>query len=452
MDYNLPVTETLAHLALILGLTLANGFFAGSEIGLLSVRKTRLREMAEDGNRAARVALRLRGNPERMMATVQVGITVVGTTAAVFGGATLEEPLIAYLEQAGAGTFAKGIALAAVVALVSYLTIVLGELVPKSLALRSSERFALFASRPISAVAWIARPIVWLLTTSANVVLRPFGDSTKFSETRLSPEELQQLVDEAGTVGSLDASAADIASRAIDLASLRVHAIMLPRTAIRWLRSDWSAERVLSVMRESPHARYPVHRGEGEDVAGYVLAREVFEAVVSQPELDLGRLVRQVPFLPESAGVLAATKTLQRARTEMAIVVDEQGSVSGLITIEDITEELVGPVMAEHEEARERVVREGPHRFVVDGLLPLHEASRELEIELPEEASIATVAGLVVARAGRIPAVGERVQIDERIEAEVVEATRRRVVKVRLHIAHVALDSLELDARAPQDG
>jgi putative hemolysin len=417
-----------------LGLTIANGFFAGSEIGLLSVRKTRLRELADEGNGAARVALRLRGDPERMLATVQVGITVVGTTAAVFGGSTLEDPLAVALEGVGAGRFAEPIAFAGVVALVSYLTIVLGELVPKSLALRASARYALLVARPIAAIAWIARPIVWLLTASANVVLKPFGDSTRFTETRLSPEELQQLVDEAGTVGSLDASAADIASRAIDLASLRVHAIMLPRTSIVWLRVESSIEDILEAMRGAPHARYPVRRGDAEDVAGYVLARDVFDAVVRDGRLNLAKLVRQVPFLPESAAVLAAMKTLQRARTELALVVDEQGSVSGLVTIEDIAEELVGPVMAEHEQVHEPIVREAPDRFLVDGSLRLHEASRELEIELPEEPGFTTVAGLVVARAGRIPGVGERLKIDEHLEAEVVEATRRRVVTVRLHL------------------
>ncbi|MFO0695874.1 MAG: CNNM domain-containing protein, partial [Polyangiales bacterium] len=178
------------ELSVILGLTLLNGFFSAAEIAVLSVRKTRLAELADEGSSGAEAVLRLRHDPERFLATVQIGITVVGATAGAFGGATLEAPLTEALVAFGFGRWAQNLALALVVALISYLSIVLGELVPKSLALRSSETISLFSARPLLALSFLARPLVWFLTISSNLVLRPFRDSTTFVEARLSPEEL----------------------------------------------------------------------------------------------------------------------------------------------------------------------------------------------------------------------------------------------------------------------
>jgi putative hemolysin len=424
----------LGDVSVLVALTLANGFFSGSEIGLISVRKTQLQELADSGSRAARLALRLRADPERMLATVQVGITVVSATAAVFGGARLEEPLTALLERAGAGRAAKELAFVMVVALVSYLSIVLGELVPKSLALRSGQRVALIVARPITALAWLARPIVWLFTASANLLLKPFGDRTQFSETRLSREELQQLLDEAAIVGSIDASASEIASRSLDAGSLRMSAVMLPRTEIVSLSLDWPRERILEVMRTTPHARYPVATAEREEISGYVLAREVFETLLRGSDAKLDGLVRTMSVFPEHAAVLPSLKELQRARTHIALVVDELGGVAGLVTVEDIAEELVGEVVAEHEQPKRRVRREPDGSFVVDATLGIHVVSREIDHDLPEDPTWSTLAGLVVARAGAIPRTGDRVTIDSRLEAEVLEASHRRVISVRLRI------------------
>ena len=190
------------ELLVIVALPLATGLFAATEIAILSVRKTRLRELAAEGNGAARALLEMRAEPERFLATVQVGITVIGATAAAFGGATVARAFSLALEHVGVkAEAADKLGLALVISLISYLTLVLGELVPKSLALRSSEQYALLAARPLAALAWLAQPIVWFLTASSNVVLRLFRDRTTFTEARLSKEELQQLVDEAATVG-----------------------------------------------------------------------------------------------------------------------------------------------------------------------------------------------------------------------------------------------------------
>ncbi len=418
-------------LLLIVGLALANAFFSGAEIAVLAVRKTRLQELADEGRTAARVALRLREDPERFLATVQVGITVVGATAGAIGGAFLERPFAALLERAGLGPLAaERIALAMVVALVSTVSIVIGELVPKSLALRSSERVTLWVSRPLFLLSRIARPIIWLLTAMSNVVLRPFRDSTTFTEARLSSDEIQQLLEEAAAAGTVDKETGDIASRAIDLGRLAAYAVMLPRSEIAWLPLTATREQVERVLREQPHARYPVV-DESEQPAGYVLARELY-AQLLQGQLSLVELVRELPAFPESAPAIVLLRELQRARSEIGLVVDESGFPTGLVSIEALAEELFGEIASENEVPTKSIAPQPDQTFLVRGDTHVHEINRELGFELPLEREASTIGGLVIAKLGRFPTPGTTVDLGEGIRAEVKETSPRRVLLVRL--------------------
>jgi putative hemolysin len=420
-------------IAVIVGLTLLNGFFSGAEIAVLSTRKTRLRELADEGRRSAVRALELRGDPERFLATVQVGITVVSATAAAFGGSAMEEPLAAWLTALGAGKYAPQIALAIVIALVSYLSIVLGELVPKSLALRASEGFTLLVARPVLALRSLARPIVWLLTVSSNVILRPFHDKTNFSESRLSPEELQQLVEESATAGALDAHAGEIASRAIDLGDLRAAAVMVPRIHVDGIALDASLDEVQRILDQKPHGRYPVFGEQPEQVAGYVTARDLYIQLL-RGTVDIRSVMHKVPFFPEQSPAMDVLRALQRQKTRLAIVVDELGGMAGLVTVEDITEELVGEILGEHEDSEPVVRPDGENSFLIDAATPVHEINRELDIELAQGPGWSTLAGLLINEAERIPEPGATIALPDGIQAEVVDAdpTRIRVVRLRL--------------------
>jgi putative hemolysin len=421
----------LSELLVVLALTLLNAFFSGAEIALLSVRKTRLQELAGEGHRGAIRALELRADPERFLATVQVGITVVGATAGAFGGAVLAAPIAAALRAVGLGEESAGdLAFALVVALVSVLSIVIGELVPKSLALRSAERVALVASRPLYRISRLARPIIWLLTAASNVVLRPFRDRTTFIEARLSPEELQQLVGEAMEAGTVDKEAGEIASRAIDLASLRAYSVMVPRTEIVWIPLDASASTVKNVLREHPHARYPV-LDRTQQPAGYVLAWQLY-AQLLEGKLDVPALLRPVPTLPEEASAVDTLRQLQRARSEIGIIVDETGFPTGLVSIEALAEELFGEIAAEHETPRPSIHPLGDGVFLVRGDTPIHEINRELELDLPIEPEASTIGGFMVARHGRFPEIGTEVQIAPGVRAQVSVASARRVLMVRV--------------------
>lgn len=423
-----------AELLIILALILANAVFAGAEIAILSVRKTRARELADEGRPAAQAILRLRDQPETFLATVQIGITVVGATAAAFGGATVARVLTAALERLGAGRASEDLALAIVIGGISFASLVLGELVPKSLALRSAERYALFISRPLLALAWLARPLVWFLTLSSNLILRFFKDQTTFTEARFSKEELQQLVDEAATAGALDPRAGEIAYRALEFGDIRVLAVMVPRADMITLDVAATHDQVRALLASRGHSRIPVRRGTDDDIIGYVTSRDLFALVTDGGTRTVHDVLRDALFVPETRLATDVLKDMQKARDHLAIVVDEQGLVTGLVTLEDLVEELVGEIFAEHDTAPERIRRESDDHVLVRGLVAVHELNRELGVELPEDPRWVTVGGLATALAGTIPPPGTRLEAGP-ITLEVVESTERRVVSVRLHLA-----------------
>jgi putative hemolysin len=412
-------------------LVVLNGVFAAAEIALVSVRRTRLRELAETGNRAAKVAANLRARPERLLATVQVGITVLGATAAAYGGDSLAEPLTEMLGAAGAGRYAHDIALVIIVAGVSYLSLVLGELVPKSLGLRYSEGVALSVARPLAALAWLARPLVWLLTVSSNLILRVFGDSTSFSESRHSPEELQQLVEESARAGALDPRVADIATRAFDFTEATVDEVMVPSLHIVAVKRSAALDELRRVLLESKHSRLPVYEGHLDNVVGYIIAKDVLQ-LTGEPARTVDDILRKPYFVPTSARAVDVLKELQRRQMHMAIVLFEDSTVAGLVTVEDLVEEVVGEIFSEHDKPPQLVSPQSDGSYIVLGTTSIRDANRALPFELPPGEEYATVAGLCIHLAGEIPQRGEALFTPDGARIEITDASPRRVRTVRI--------------------
>jgi len=416
-------------------LVLANGFFAGAEIAVVSLRKSRLMQLVEQRRPGAHAIQQLREQPERFLATVQIGTVLISSTAAAFAGATVAsrlEPFFTLLPQGE--RYAHQVALAVVVALVSYLSIVLGELVPKSLALRANEAYSLLASRLLLLIAHLARPVVWFLTASSNVLLRPFGDRTTFTEARLSAEELQLLVKEAALAGSVDSMAGEIASRAIDFGSLSAADVMVPRNRIDAIACDSNPEEVRRRLLEEGHGRMPVYRKSLDEVVGYIVAKDVLAMNLQQDLIVLDDILRPPYFVPESAKAVTVLRELQRRHMRLAIVVDEHGGVSGMLTIEDLVEELVGELFSEYDEPEENLRKEADGTWMAHGDTPIREINRILGIELEEDAAWTTIAGLCIALAGRIPAKGSRLETRDGVVLEVMDATPRLVRRVRVHV------------------
>lgn len=428
------------ELTFLLVLILANGVFAGAEIAVLALRKSRLETLVDAGSKRAKAVQALRNRPETFLATVQIGITVVSATAAAFGGASIAArltPLLAGVSWIGAAR-AQEVSLAAVVAGVSFLSLVLGELVPKSLALKVGESYALLMGPPLLFLSSVARPLVWVLTTCSNLILRPFGDRTNFTEARLSPEELQQMLEEASKTGVLDSRAGEIATRAIDFEKLRALDVMVPRNRIVAIPRGASRDELRRVFLEARHSRIPVFEGNLDNVVGYIAADDMLTQLLEKGELALEPLLRPVLVVPEVKAAPDVLQRLQKDRSHLAMVVDEFGGVSGLVTLEDLVEELVGEVLSEQDRVDERARREPDGSFVIKGFTPIRNANRDLGLDLPE-GSYTTIAGLCLEVAGRMVHPGEKLTLEDGTVLEIVEGTSTLVRSVRIRPAKPAI-------------
>jgi putative hemolysin len=435
----------LTEALIIVALTFANAFFAGAEIAIVAVRKARIEQLADDGHTSAAAVLSLRAEPERFLATVQVGVTVVSATAAAFGGAAIAkklEPVLARSEWLR--VHAEGVALALVVAVVSYLSIVIGELVPKSLALRAAERYALIVARPLVGLSFLARPLVWVLSASANVVLRPFGDQTTFTEARHSAQELRQLVEEASQAGTVNPEAAEIATRALDLPDLVASDVMVHRRDVIAIAIDISREDLRQILLEQTKTRIPVYRERIDNVIGYINIKDMLAMAWEQQLVVLQDAVRAAFFVPTTMPAVQLIKQMRERHQPFAIVVDEHGGMAGIATMEDLLEELVGEIFSEHEAATDELIsRHDDGSALVNGLATIRDVNRALNIELPDDGPWSTIAGLVLALAGRLPTVGESFEAAPGITLDVSDASPRRIVTVRVRVAPSPAESKE---------
>jgi putative hemolysin len=419
-------TTILVILAFLVG----NGLFAGAEIAILSVRKTRLREFIRRRDKRALAIKKLRDQPERFLATVQVCITTMGTVASVYSGATLEPYLEEQMAKVGLGHITSFVT---VVVLVVFFELVIGELVPKSLALRYSDRYSFLTARWLVLISYLFTPVIWLLTASSNLVLRFFGDRTTFTEARLSRDELQQLVEEAAKTGSVDPRASEIASRALGFGEVTVAEVMVPRTRVVALRRNAPPEEVQRMILEEGHSRMPVYDGTIDNIVGYVVARDVLALAWERGLVVLQDILRPPHKVPESTRALDLLREMQRRRTQMAVVTDEHGGLSGLVTTEDLIEELVGDIMSEDDVPEQFFTREPAGTILVQGWASVRKVNRDLHLDLPVGKDRTTIAGLCMSLAQAIPQAGERLTTENGTVLEVIEASPRRVRRVRIH-------------------
>jgi putative hemolysin len=345
-------------------LVLANGVLAGSEIAVVSMRKTRVDELIATRSRAGHAVAGLRNDPERFLATVQIGITVIGAAAGAFGGSSLSRDLAPLLEPL-AGSHASSLAMAIVIGGISYMSLVFGELVPKSLALRAGERYALLVAGPLRLMSRLATPLVWLLAKSSNLVLRLFGDRTSFIESRISPGEIQAARRRGHPGGSVDPGVGEIASRAIDFGDVTAAQIMVPRQRIVAAPLDVTRAELRRVILEEGKSRIVVFDGSLEKLVGYVLLRDAVAIMEEGSLLVLEDALREPVVAVGTTRCIDLLAEMRKRRTQLALVIDEHGAMIGMATLEDLLEELVGEIEGEGEggaHPRVRGARERDHR------------------------------------------------------------------------------------------
>ncbi|MFC7340623.1 hemolysin family protein [Saccharopolyspora griseoalba] len=393
------------NIALVLVFVLIGGYFAAAEIALVSLRDSQVRRLGERDKRGAKVA-RLRDDSNRFLSAVQIGVTFAGFFASSYGGATIAVRIQPVLAGWGVPTaLAATLALLLVTGLVSYLSLVLGELAPKRLALQRTEPVALLTAGVLDAMATLFRPLIWLLSKSTNAVVRLFGIDPRAESEEVSEEELRDMV---RTNEQLSIEERRLLSDAFRATDRVLGEVMVPRTEVDFLDVDQPVTDAAHQVVGEPHSRYPVIRETADDVVGFVHVRDLLGSTYHDaPARTVGQLMRPVPAMPASKPVLAALTQLRgRGGGHLAVVVDEYGGTAGIVTIEDLVEEVVGDIWDEYDPSASPVRSRPDGSYEADGLLHRSDFEQQTGIELPE-GPYDTVAGFVLAQLGRLPEVGE---------------------------------------------
>ena len=420
---------------LIIALIFANGFFSASEIAVITMRKSRIDALVEKGVRAASIIARLKNEPDRFLATVQIGVTVVGTLASAIGGAAAMDylrPQIAALPFSLAASWAEPIALLIVVVPISYLSLVLGELVPKSLALKYSEQIASLVARPIDWLARVSAIFVRILTASSNAVLRLFGGKDLESASFISVDEVKSLIREGAAKGIFNETEQELIHSVFEFADTPVKAVMIPRTEIHAIEAHMSLAEAARSFVESGFSRIPVYEGELDKIIGILYNKDVFKALVDQSDFRIRDHLHPSFFVPSTLPISELLKQLQRRRIAMALVVNEFGEVEGVATLEDLVEEIVGEIRDEYDrEERGPVERLPDDSLVIQGSALLKDLKTDFDLPFEESPDFHTLAGFMLARLKRIPRGGEWVE-DKGYKLTIVDMEGRRILKIKV--------------------
>jgi putative hemolysin len=415
-----------SQVLLVLVLILANAAFSGSEMALISLRESQLRRL-ERSSRGGRVLARLSRDPNRFLATIQIGITLAGFLASAAAAVSLARPLVEPLEFLGGA--AEPVAIVLVTLVLTFVTLVVGELAPKRVAMQRAEGWALVAARPLDWLAGFARPAVWLLGAATDLVVRVLGGDPKAAREEVSAEEIRELI---VTQRGFTAQQREIISGAFEIAERMVREILVPRRDVTTLPADLPAPAALARLAGSGHTRAPVVGPTGlDDVVGVVHLRDLLD-----PEGTPADRVRPALFVPETLSVSEAMRQLRLQREQFALVVDERGAIDGIVTMEDLVEEVVGEIYDETDRDIQMVVRESDDVLLLPGAFPIHDLP-DLGIDIHRLGSVdyTTVAGLLLDRLGHIPTAPGEVARLPGFTAEVVEVTGRAITQVRLRLA-----------------
>ncbi len=427
------MSSPIPELLVILLLTLLEGFFVAAEIALVSIRRSRVEQLVEDGDPGARRVRRLVNDPGRFLAVSQLGLTFLGFFASAYAAVSLTAGLTALIERIEPlHESAAGISLIIVTLLLALFTIVFGELVPKTLALANPERFALTLAGPVEVLAGLLGPIVGLLTGVTRAITRALGADVT-NEARITAEELKLIIERGGEQGVLEAEEEQMINAVIELGDRRLHEVLVPRIDIVALAATASLEEAIDVVVEAGHSRVPVYDGSIDEILGILYAKDLlpYLKTASGPRPTVRAILRAPLFVPESMTIDDLLHEFQRRKVHIAIVLDEYGGTAGLVTIEDLLEEIVGEIQDEYDEEEPMVVRLGEDEYRIDGRVAVDEMLEtfDLEIELEDEDEYDTVGGLVFHRIGGVPQPGDRVEL-EGLELTVESTDGRRVDKV----------------------
>ncbi|MEH2111638.1 hemolysin family protein [Nostoc sp.] len=420
------------EILIILVLIIANGVFSMSEMAIVSARKVRLQQLANQGDIKAKAALKLAESPNHFLSTVQVGISLIGILTGAFGGATIAARLAIYVRLVPLlAPYSEPISFGIVVLLITYFSLIVGELVPKRLALNNPERIASIVAIPMQALAAIASPVVFLLSASTDLILRVLG-ITASTEPQVTEEEIKILIEQGTEAGTFEEAEQDMVERVFRLGDRPVSYLMTPRPDIVWLDLDDSPEENRQKMVDSAYSRYPVCQGGLDNVLGVIPVTDLLARSFRGEPLDLTIGLRQPVFVPESTRGLKVLELFKQTITHMALVVDEYGVIQGLVTLNDIMSEIVGDVPSTDGQDQPQAVQREDGSWLLDGMLPVEEFLELFgmeEWESEERGSYQTLGGFVITHLGRIPAAADHFEWQS-MRIEVMDMDGNRVDKV----------------------
>ena len=423
--------ETLEILAIGL-LILINGFFAGAEIAVISVRKSQLKNLISQGSKRAKQLGEMLGQPEKFIATMQVGMTVASTTASVLAGNAIVPVIVPYLEKAGIKHHAaESLAISVVVVVVSYLILVIGELAPKYLAYNHPDKIALALAPIIKAFAKVAYLPARILSLSARALLLPFGLMDKKTESAVSSDEINLILAEGHKKGHFEQAERDLIEGVFEFADTTVRQAMTPRTEICGIDLQANQEEILRRITEEGYSRYPVFADSLDNIKGVVHSKDVTTLLVHSELIILHDIIRPISFVPDSKMVHAQLHDFQKNHEHMAIVLDDFGGTAGLITLEDILEEIVGEIRDEHDTELEPFILINNRLCQVQAQFPIENFNKLFDVELDEEGPVDTIGGFVLNHLGKLPRLGEKVTIGN-LQFEIVSVSGQRLDRMRV--------------------
>jgi putative hemolysin len=422
------LSKVVLDVIVVLIIILIGGFFAGSEMALVSLREGQVRALAKRGRRGQRAA-RLAQDPNRFFSAVQIGVTLATLFSGAYGAETLAGYLRSWLiRQHLSPGWAGTVAFIVVTVGITFFSLVLGELAPKRIALQRAPTLALLAAPLLDRIAVLARPVVWLLTKCTNLILALFGGDPRVGRLAITEEELRDLVTGAQT---LSQDERHIVGEVFDAGKRQIREVLVPRTEVVFLDAETPVAEAAAIVAGVPHSRLPVYQDTYDNVIGFVHVRDLLGPGVAKDAVPVRQISRPVKFLPTSKTVLSSLSEMRRERAHLAIVVDEYGGTAGIVTLEDLVEELIGDIRDEYDLEEDHATRLPAGEVEVDGLLNLDEFAEQTGVELPE-GPYETAAGYVLAALGDLPSEGDSVQVAGRT-ITVTEMDGRRIARLRVN-------------------
>jgi len=422
----------LLEIVLILIFVIINGFFAASEIAVVMIRKSRIKQLIEEGKANAKILYELRHNPDKFLATIQFGVTCAGAIASAIGGAAAIDKIKPILQNVPITIISKSseaIAIGFVVVVVTYISIIFGELVPKSIALANPENIALVVAPIISAFSKVAYFFVKIFSISTNIILKPFGKKAFTERSFISEEEVKLLVEEGGAQGIFEPDERELIQSVFEFTDTFVKEVMIPAPQMVTVKIDMSIDEIKQIIMEEKFSRYPVIGEELNDIKGILYAKDFYNSLLKTGTVVLRKIIKPPLFIPETMKISNLMREMQKKRFHMAIVVDEYGVVSGLVTMEDLLEEIVGEIRDEYD-TESPIIQLSDGSMIIDASMSISDLKEDYDIPLEESTEYESIAGFILTYLQRIPYKGEVIEFKD-FRLRILEMTGQRIVKVK---------------------